>query len=126
MTPYMFFKKNAGYSYGPDETPEQGRIRCARALAKAERDAHDVWNIEFQWQEDIDGCIGCDCGSDDCDCASGASHETLFCIARSGNTTLASLSGICSPTREYARVIEAELALEAIAELQRIGAEVTA
>ena len=33
----LFFYENAGYSYDPKtETPEQGRIRCARDLADAE------------------------------------------------------------------------------------------
>lgn len=30
-----FFYDNAWYSYGPGETAEQGRTRCAEELAKA-------------------------------------------------------------------------------------------
>ena len=42
MNSYQFFLKHAGYSYNPKtETLMQGRIRSARALAKAEREARD-------------------------------------------------------------------------------------
>lgn len=33
----QFFYDNAGCSYGAGETPEQGRARCARMLAAAEK-----------------------------------------------------------------------------------------
>lgn len=51
LTPYHFFLKHAGYSYGNGETKQQERIRCARALAKNERAASKggftyVWSVD--------------------------------------------------------------------------------
>lgn len=122
MTPYMFFKKNAGFSYDPKtETPEQGKRQSARALARAEREAQRQ-GIRFQWQNDELGCIGCDCRSDDCPCSTGEPHETLYCFAyqpseNDSRVILASLGGICGATDSYRRVVEAELALEALEQL---------
>lgn len=117
----LFFYQNAGYSYDPKkETAEQGRIRCAEELAKAEAEASERgWSFEWPWDES--GCSGCDCGSADCPYSSGSEHETLGCVLKDENgKTLESLWGICSPTRNYGRVVEAELALEA---LTRVEAE---
>ena len=115
MTAYAFFRKHVGFSYDPKrETPTQGRRRCAQELAKAEAAASEQ-GISFVWEADVDGCIGCDCGSRDCGCSTGTPHEVLGCIAYAlDGTQLGSLWGICEPSREYKRVIEAELALEAI------------
>jgi hypothetical protein len=55
MNAYQFFLKHAGYSHDPKkETPMQGRIRCARELAKAERKARDG-GFAFRWSIDPDG-----------------------------------------------------------------------
>lgn len=109
-----FFWEHAGYSYNPKtQTKAQGRRETARRLATAEEHAAEQeWC--FSWEWDDAGCSGCDCKSDDCACASGAEHETLGCVLRDleGNV-LASLWGICSPTPQYSRVVEAELAAEA-------------
>lgn len=54
MTPYQFFHKHAGYSWTPGkETKAQGRARCAKALAAAEKAAREsgAW---FDWS--IDPC----------------------------------------------------------------------
>jgi len=49
LNPYQFFFKHAGSSYNPaTETRMQGRIRGARALAKAERLARQRGYC-FQW-----------------------------------------------------------------------------
>jgi hypothetical protein len=109
----QFFYDNAGYSYDPaTETAEQGRERRARELARAEAygTIHEGWEVE--WADDLCGCIGCDCGDDDCACSTGVPHETLICVVRDteGNM-LASCGGICEPSREYRRVMEAELML---------------
>lgn len=111
----QFFYTYAGYSYDPKtQTPEQGRMQTARALAKAERDAASQ-GIRFGWEPDVEGCIGCDCGLPECKCASGEPHEVLVCLAyNTEGKVIASLGAICEPTREYRRVVEAELALEAI------------
>lgn len=52
MNAYRFFLSKAGYSYNPStETKMQGRIRCARSLAAAERLARDE-NCSFSWEQD--------------------------------------------------------------------------
>ena len=107
QTATQFFFEHAGYSTPP------GREECARQMAEAEAKAREA-SITFEWVTDAEGCTGCECGQSDCDCASGADHETLGCIARSEKgDVLASLWGICGATHEYQRVVEAELASEA-------------
>ena len=116
MTPAeRFFWKHAGYSYDPaTETKAQGRRRCASLLAEAEAWAKDH-ELTFTWEHDPFGELGdheawCEAGC-------GRSHEILLCLARyRDGEVAASLSGIIDPDRNYARVIEAELALEARAE----------
>lgn len=102
---YQFFRKNAGGIVG------QNALSALR-LAKAEACATDNrWN--FLWENDE--CIGCDCGNESCPCSSGKPHSSLVCILYDSNdVTLASLGSICEPTYTYRRVVEAELALEAI------------
>ena len=123
-----FFFEQAGYSYDPKkETKTQGRIRCARELAAAEKYAKEHTNWMFSWTYDELGCSGCECGSSDCACCAETEHETLVCTVRnSDGKVLASLGGICSPGRNYSRVIEAELAEEAIAYFREEGARVNA
>jgi hypothetical protein len=113
---YLFFLRNAGYSYDPKtETKQAGRSRCARQMAKAERDARAL-GMSYVWQNDTEGCSGCGCGSDDCDCSTGRDHVTLGCILYSDTGKhLASLWSICNPSWDYRRVVEAELAMEALA-----------
>src|SRR5215472_17111122 len=78
LTPaQLFFYDHAGYSYGKDETPEQGRIRCARTMADGEEKAANL-NWTLSWDYDSE-CIGCDCGSTECKCSTGEPHETLWC-----------------------------------------------
>ncbi len=122
MTPAeRFFWKHAGYSYNPEvETRAQGRRRGATALAEAEARARHE-EITFEWDVDEGGCIGCCCESPDCKCATGEPHEVLVCYAIGHDTEegdsgpiLASLGGICEPDAHYRRVVEAELALEAL------------
>ena len=110
---YLFFLKNGASSYNPSiETKRQGYARMARLLAKAERDARAL-GYTFDWEYDSDGCIGCDCDSPDCACSTGESHECLVCLMRdSHGICCQSLASICEPSREYRRVVEAELALE--------------
>ena len=112
---YLFFLRNAGTSYKPaTQTKRQGQSEGARMLAKAERDAAAL-GFTFDWDYDQEGCIGCACGSPDCKCSTGEDHECLSCICRNADgEAVASLGSICEPSREYRRVIEAELALEAM------------
>jgi hypothetical protein len=118
-TPYQFFLKHAGYSYDPKtETAQQGRRRCARLLAKAEKYGEDE-GFSFQWDIDPhttsadwiqagrDGGKGC------------RPWSTWVCGVRNGEGVLVgSLSGIDfgrngEPWGDpYRRVVEAELILE--------------
>ncbi len=96
------------------ETPEAGRLRCAQDLAAAEEFAAELEWV-FSWDADEDGCIGCDCGSEDCACSMGTWHDVMSCVLRNqAGDVLASLGSICDPSADYARVIEAELASEAM------------
>jgi hypothetical protein len=115
---YLFFLKHGACSYNPSkETKRQGYARQARQLAKAERDARALGYI-FAWEIDRDGCIGCTCGNKDCACSTNKPHETLQCeMWNLGDDShephiVQSLGGICEPSHEYRRVVEAELASE--------------
>jgi hypothetical protein len=118
LTPaQLFFYEHAGYSYDPKtETAEQGRIRCAVELADAEATGQRL-GYTFEW--DWDECPDLSWMSDE---ERKEEHEVLCCrIPDPENTrySLASLCGITDPDSNYRRVIEAELAQEAIAELDR-------
>jgi len=107
-----FFYKHAGWSHGPDETPEQGHRRSAERLAKAEAyaEAHG-WTVH--WQEDPEEYqLG--------DAETEPPREVLTAVLkdRSGKV-LESLGGIGDPDKNYARVVEAELALEAMPRSKR-------
>ena len=112
---YLFFLKNAGSSYDPKtQTKRQGQAAGARKLAKAERDARAL-GYTFEWAYDVGGCIGCDCDSPECACSTGEPHECLVCLMRDSNgKVVQSLGSVCEPSREYRRVVEAELALEEV------------
>jgi hypothetical protein len=105
---YDFFYRHAGYGYGPGETPEQGRKKGAAALAKAEQEATARgWTVK--WEEDPEGwdSIG-DIDPDDV-------REILSAVLYDEDgKVLESLGGIVNPDRNYSRVVEAELALEAL------------
>lgn len=119
VTSYRFFFAHAGYSYGPGETPEQGRRRCAFELAKAERRASEAgWSFAWMVDPHMD--------SSDWDerpraIAKADAYALWGCIARDQDgEARASLWGIDfgrdgepwgSP---YRRVVEAELALEGL------------
>jgi hypothetical protein len=113
----FFFYQHAGYSHNPKtETAEQGRLRCAVELAEAEAIGQRL-GYEFDWEGDSDPDLSW--MSDD---EREQEHEVLCCrIPDPDNTrySLASLCGITDPDSNYRRVIEAELASEAIAALDR-------
>ena len=118
MSAYHFFLAQAGYSYDPKaETPMQGRIRCAKSLARAERLARDA-GCTFAWEYDgLDSSEWIPAGKD-----GGRDRDpwpTWCCVARDGTgAVFASLCGIDfgrdgEPWRNpYRRVVEAELACE--------------
>src|SRR5262245_2759984 len=110
MTPAeRFFWKHAGYSYGPTQTRAEGRRECARELAGAEAWAERM-GITFEWIPDNQEW--------DLD-AEEQPREVLGCVVRYSTGTIGpSLWGIGDPSRNYGRVIEAELALEALEEIR--------
>ncbi len=96
-----FFKKNAGYIVGE-------RAKGAMALAKAEEAADRLgWKVE--WKHDVMGWDG-----DDED----TPNEVLCAVLKDARGKVrASLCGIGDPearNKKYARVVEAELAAEAL------------
>lgn len=105
----QFFYDNAGYSIAAGQTEEEGREQTALALAYAEQHARQHgWYVN--WEQD-DECSGCDCGSDECPCATGEPHETLYAtLYDADGLALESLGGICGSTAHYRRVVGAELA----------------
>ena len=107
---YLFFLRNAGCSYNPNtETKQQGMARGARRLAKAERDARAL-GYTFEWNDDWS--IGDH--SKEFDCYEDGGPDTCeYCLMRDENgKVVQSLHCIDDATREYRRVVEAELALE--------------
>jgi len=109
-----FFHEHAGYSYDPKrETKAQGRMRCARALAKAEADASSK-GFYFRWSIDPD--------TDSSDFEDSGEPWQLWQCAMYNpeGRIVASLHGIDfgrdgEPWGEpYRRVVEAELAGEGI------------
>ena len=113
QSPVRFFFANAGYSYTPGkETKLQGRWRCARDLASAERIASDR-GYSFEWSQD--DMTNRDFTDD------GPEYYLWACVCRddSGNV-VASLGGVDFGYErdpwmdDYRRVVEAELASEAI------------
>jgi hypothetical protein len=112
-----FFYSNAGYSYDPKtETRNQGRWRCARSLAKAEQEAKQR-GFEFQWQDDW--TIADHVKEFDTYTEQPSTCETCLCLDEQGNV-LASLGCIDDASNAYRRVIEAELASEAIHTIKHI------
>lgn len=108
-----FFSENGSYSWDPKtETQDQGRQRCARELAQAERYAAERgWR--FEWENDPDEYqLG--------DAETTPPNEVLTCVLKDArNRSLASLGGIGDPSRNCGRVVEAELACEALADVRR-------
>jgi hypothetical protein len=123
-----FFHEHAGYVVGES-------MRGALAHARAERDARAA-GVTFEWSEDPTGydVLG------DLECCkeaerhatwarahfdnglarrieSGHRHEVEDCLAMFRGEVLASLGGIVDADSDYRRVIQAELALEAMGEI---------
>lgn len=102
-----FFYKHAGYSYGPGESPLQGRRRGAIRLAKAEAEAaRRGWRVK--WEHDQE-----EYQMGDAETEHPSEVLTAVLYDAEGNV-LGSLSGIGDPSRDYSRVVEADLALEAL------------
>jgi hypothetical protein len=116
LTPdQLFFYTHAGFSYDPKkETEDQGRIRCAKALAKAEEKLRNS-GAYVEWSNDWDigshkdyyGKGSCYEDSEPKTCESAVLWDS------EGLYVLASLGCIDDADSNYRRVIEAELAQEA-------------
>jgi hypothetical protein len=136
MNPYQFFLKHAGHSHNPaTESPMQGRVRCARQLAVVERKARDA-GISFEWgpdsypssewiADDEDGGKNRDpWGTWYCSAIGPRDEEYSLNDSRGQGEVLANLGGIDfgrdgEPWGDpYRRVVEAELALEALDNLK--------
>ncbi len=108
-TSEQFFFSQAGYSYDAKvETPEQGKLRCAIQLAQAE-----VWaaahGVTFKWMPDEDA------DPTDWDGEGPIGESAEGCVAKcASGGVLESLWGIWDASEEYRRVVQAELALEAM------------
>ena len=83
----------------------------AKALALAEKWAKDN-GYEFKWLPDSEGCVGCDCGSEDCKCANRTCHPEVCIMNDENNHTVQSLGSVCDASETYRVVVQAELALE--------------
>ena len=113
-----FFYEHAGYSYNPaTESRDAGRRRCAAEMAAAERSAREA-GIGFEWSED---------SFDSSEWSDEQPPWTQYvCVAVSADGRVAaSLGGIDfgrggTPWTDarYRRVVEAELAAEALADAQ--------
>jgi hypothetical protein len=104
---YDFFRKHAGFVVGKSA---QGAWKLARAELEA---ASRGWYCE--WEDDPDGfdTLG--------EIPPEEVEEVLIAVLYDENgEMLASLGGIVNPDRNYARVVEAELAVDALAEFGQI------
>lgn len=108
----LFFYKHAGFSVRPGETQEDGRARCARALADAEAKGREA-GLSFDWSIDHD--------ADSRDYAKGPRYEQWQCACLDENGKAVAYLGWIDFGREgsphsdpYRRVVEAELAMEAL------------
>ena len=103
-----FFIEHAGVSYRPGkETKAQGRRRGAEALARAEQYAEEQgWKVEWDYDQN-EYQMG--------DAETEMPNEVLVAVLRDADGhVLESLGGIGDPSDSYRRVVEAELALEAM------------
>jgi hypothetical protein len=113
-----FFYDNAGYSYDPNtETADQGRFKGAKDLADAEIYARDNdWVFTWEW----DDCGDFDNHDEWCDIKGQHDHNIEACILRDANgNVLESLCSIVDADNNYRRAVEAELASQALYEINK-------
>lgn len=116
-----FFYKHAGYAQRPGESKETARRRGARALAQAEAEAERRgWTYEWSYDEDADISFLDEKGLADLEAGR---TELLQVLLRDQNgNVLESLGGVHVRAHRgvqdpYGRVVEAELALEALSRM---------
>lgn len=110
---FTFFLKHGGYCQTPTETKSQARRRCARELRDAEQYAKDQgWDVRWEDDWDVDHRKEFDCYED----GGPQTCEYAQLVTEDGEV-LASLGCIDDATNEYRRVIGAELASQAMAEV---------
>jgi hypothetical protein len=106
-----FFFEHGGYSYDPKkETKAQGKRRSARDAAKAEKIARELgWR--FEWQEDPEPY---EMGDAETEMPFEVLMVTMYDENGEAVQSLGSIgmSGKAIADRQYARVVESDLALE--------------
>ncbi len=106
----QFFYDNAGYSHAPTQTPEEGHVETAKALARAE-----TWSVQEGHYTVIEH-------DDDADASwIDNEHDRETYLANvwymqlwSEDDKLLGSLGSCDGGHKYKRVVRAELALEAM------------
>lgn len=120
LTPdQLFFYEHAGFSWKPGkETREQGRIRCAISMAQAEQYGQNV-GFTFEWEEDWSiGSHKDFYGEGSYSDSEPKTCESCLCRGADGQV-LASVGCVDDASYDYRRVIEAELASEALVAYDR-------
>jgi hypothetical protein len=107
---YRFFRQHAGGVVGRNAV-----VAWQLTLAEEWAETHAV---SYRWEEEEEKDLSwCDCGQ--CE-----NHEVLYVVLEAAcpgcdqPEVLASLGNIVDSSREYGRVIEAELACEAMGQLE--------
>lgn len=115
-----FFYDHAGYSYDPKtETAQQGRIRCALSLAEAE-DAAQRLDWRYEWTNDWGVGSHREYFGKDSAYADREPDTCEFCqLFDADGEVLETLGCVDDASTEYRRVIEAELASEALYRMRR-------
>lgn len=115
---WRFFMREAGYRVG-------FKAFGALELAKAETWVSEV-GLADNYEVEEDERAYCYCENTQCQYHEGSTHEweTLFVSLRDNDgTVLASLGGIMAPSREYLRVVKAQLALQVHADEAQLNSQ---
>ena len=108
-----FFKKHAGYAQRSGETAAQAKTRGAKSLARAEAEA-SARGWRYKWEDEIEADLSLEDESD-------ISEVLMVALYDEHGNVLLSLGSVTlghdsAANRAYKRVIEAELADEALGE----------
>jgi hypothetical protein len=119
VSAFRFFRSQGSYIVG----------ECAKSalhLAKAEALALQLnWTCAWEYDDDPDYSFVEDWSEKDRKEFNSRNHECLVALMRNERReVVASLGGIIDPDNKYQRVIEAELALEGLAEWKPVGAAI--